>query len=66
MTAGRAGLGFVAVAGGMLVGRIGGDLVTDRIGLERTRRGGAALAAVGVLGAATLPTPADGRHRPSS
>ena len=40
VTAGQAGLGFVAVAGGMLVGRVVGDHVTDRLGLERTRRGG--------------------------
>ena len=56
VTAGQAGLGFVAVAGGMLVGRIIGDHATDRLGLERTRRGGAALAAVGVVIAATAPT----------
>ena len=42
---------------GMLVGRIVGDLVTDRMGLDRTRRAGAALAAVGVVLAATLPSP---------
>jgi predicted MFS family arabinose efflux permease len=54
---GRASLGFVAVAAGMFVGRVIGDLVTDRLGLEVTRRSGAALAAVGVLAAATVPTP---------
>ncbi len=54
---GRAGLGYVAVAGGMLIGRVVGDLVTDRLGLEPTRRMGAALAAAGVVLAATLPTP---------
>ena len=54
---GAAGLGFVAVAGGMLVGRVVGDHVTDRYGLERTRRGGAALAAVGVLVATLAPSP---------
>ncbi len=54
---GRASLGFVAVASGMLAGRVIGDLVTDRLGLEATRRGGAALAAIGVLAAATVPTP---------
>ena len=57
LSTGRAGLGYVATAGGMLVGRVVGDLVTDRMGLERTRRCGAALAAVGVLLAATLPSP---------
>jgi hypothetical protein len=54
---GRAGLGYVAVAAGMLIGRVVGDLVTDRLGLEPTRRTGAALATVGVVLAATLPTP---------
>ncbi len=54
---GAAGLGFVAVAGGMLVGRVVGDHVTDRLGLERTRRGGAALAAVGVAIATLTPVP---------
>jgi MFS family permease len=54
---GAAGLGFVAVAGGMLVGRLVGDHVTDRLGPEATRRGGAALAAVGVLVAALAPHP---------
>jgi predicted MFS family arabinose efflux permease len=57
LSTGRAGLGFVATASGMLVGRIVGDLVTDRMGLDRTRRCGAALAAFGVLLAATLPSP---------
>ncbi len=58
VSAGQAGLGFVAVAGGMLVGRLFGDAVTDRVGLEPTRRTGAALAAAGVLLATTMPTPA--------
>jgi hypothetical protein len=44
---GAAGLGFVAVAGGMLVGRVVGDHVT----------GGAALAAVGVIIATLAPSP---------
>jgi predicted MFS family arabinose efflux permease len=57
ISAGRAGLGFVAVAGGMLVGRLVGDRITDAMGLERTRRAGAAVAAAGVLLAATLPHP---------
>jgi predicted MFS family arabinose efflux permease len=57
VSAGRAGLGFVAVAVGMLVGRVGGDRVSDAMGLERTRRAGAALAAAGVVLAATLPHP---------
>ncbi len=57
LTTGRAGLGYVAVAGGMLVGRVVGDLVTDRMGLDRTRRAGAALAAAGIALATTLPSP---------
>jgi fucose permease len=57
LTAGQAGLGFVAVATGMLAGRVIGDHLTDRFGLERTRRGGAALAATGVVLATLLPHP---------
>jgi predicted MFS family arabinose efflux permease len=57
ITAGQAGLGFVAVATGMLAGRVIGDHLTDRFGLERTRRGGAALAATGVVLATLLPHP---------
>jgi MFS family permease len=57
LSTGRAGLGYVATAGGMLIGRLVGDLVTDRLGVDRTRRGGAALAATGVVLAAALPTP---------
>jgi fucose permease len=57
ITAGQAGLGFVATATGMLVGRLVGDHATDRFGLERTRRGGAALAAAGVAMATFLPDP---------
>ena len=57
ISTGAAGLGFVAVAGGMFVGRVLGDRVTDAWGLERTRRTGAALAAIGVVAATTLPHP---------
>ena len=56
LDAGQAGLGFVAVAGGMLVGRVVGDHVTDRFGLDRTRRSGAALAAGGIVVATLVPT----------
>lgn len=56
--AGTAALGFVAVAGGMLLGRLGGDHVTDRFGLEVTRRSGAGLAALGIVVAALVPAPA--------
>ncbi|MDQ3469792.1 MAG: MFS transporter [Actinomycetota bacterium] len=57
LSEGAAALGFVATAGGMLVGRLGGDHVADRCGVERTRRMGAATAAIGVVVAATVPTP---------
>jgi len=57
LSTGRAGLGFVAVAAGMLIGRVVGDRVTDALGLERTRRAGAALAATGVVIASTVPHP---------
>ena len=57
ISTGTAGLGFVAVASGMFVGRVLGDRVTDAWGLERTRRTGAALAALGVVAATTLPHP---------
>lgn len=54
---GRAALGFVAIAGGMLAGRVAGDGVADAIGFERTRRGGALLAAAGIVAATTVPAP---------
>ena len=57
ITEGQAGLGFVATATGMLIGRLLGDRVTDRLGVESTRRGGAVIAAAGVVMATTLPGP---------
>jgi len=57
LTSGQASLGFVATATGMLIGRLLGDRVTDRLGGEGTRRGGAALAAAGILIATTVPGP---------
>jgi predicted MFS family arabinose efflux permease len=57
ITNGQAGLGFVAVATGMLVGRLLGDRVTDRLGVEATRRGGAVVALAGIVMATTLPDP---------
>jgi predicted MFS family arabinose efflux permease len=57
ITAGQAGLGFVAAASGMLVGRLLGDRVTDRLGVEVTRRGGAVVALAGIVMATTLPDP---------
>ena len=53
LAGGRAALGYVAIAAGMVVGRFGGDLVTHRFGREATRRGGALLAAIGVVIATT-------------
>jgi len=57
LTRGRAALGFVAVAGGMLAGRLVGDRITDRLGLESTRRSGALIALAGTIVAATFPSP---------
>jgi MFS family permease len=54
---GAAALGFVATATGMFIGRLLADPVTDAVGAERTRRGGALLAALGVVAATTVPTP---------
>jgi MFS family permease len=57
ISSGQAGLGFVATASGMLLGRVLGDRVSDRLGVEPTRRGGAAVAAAGIAMATTLPSP---------
>lgn len=57
LSEGAAALGFVATAGGMLIGRLVGDHVTDTVGPERARRAGALLAATGVLAATTIPNP---------
>jgi MFS family permease len=48
-----AAAGFAAFSAGMAIGRIFGDALTDRFGLEAVLRGGAALAAV-ALGAFLL------------
>lgn len=56
LSSGRAALGFVAVASGMLAGRLVGDRITDRLGLERTRRSGALVALAGTIVAATIPS----------
>jgi MFS family permease len=53
---GAAGLGFVAFTAGMVVGRLSGDVVVDRVGPETTRRSGAQLALVGLVVLATSPT----------
>lgn len=57
ISAAAASFGLVATAGGMLVGRVAGDSVTDRFGHERTRRGGAMLTVVGLVLAAATPFP---------
>jgi hypothetical protein len=57
LTSGQAGLGFVATASGMMIGRLVGDRVADRLGVERTRRGGAAVATAGIIIATTVPSP---------
>lgn len=54
---GAAALGFVATSVGMLVGRALGDHITDRFGVEPTRRGGGALAAAGLVVATLAPNP---------
>jgi MFS family permease len=55
---GAAGLGFVAFAGGMVAGRLGGDRVVDRIGSEAMRRLGGCLGGAGIVVVAISPTPA--------
>jgi predicted MFS family arabinose efflux permease len=52
---GTAGFGFVGFAAGMVLGRLSADLAVDRIGAERARRGGGAVAAIGLLVACTGP-----------
>ena len=47
-TEGVAGLGFVAVASGMVVGRLGGDRATDRLGERRLFRVALAVVATGL------------------
>jgi MFS family permease len=47
-TEGVAGLGFVAVASGMVVGRLGGDRATDRLGERRLFRVALAVVAAGL------------------
>jgi MFS family permease len=54
---GSAGFGFVGFAAGMVVGRLGADLIVDRIGPEHARRGGAAVAAIGLTVACTAWAP---------
>jgi len=54
---GAAGLAFVAFTAGMVVGRLGGDAVVDRIGSERTRRTGAVVALVGFVIIVAAPGP---------
>lgn len=53
ISAGVAGLGFVGYTGGMVLGRLSGDLLVDRFDPELVRRGSAAVAAIGLLVATT-------------
>ena len=52
---GTAGLGYVAVAVGMVVGRLGGDRVTDRLGATRLLLAASSLAATGLAVVVTSP-----------
>ena len=57
LSPGRAGIGFVAMTSGMVVGRFGGDAATARLGRANLNRTAAFISAVG-LGLATLiPSP---------
>ncbi|MCZ2858609.1 MFS transporter [Blastococcus sp. VKM Ac-2987] len=51
-----AGLGFVALAGAMTVGRLAGDRFVDRFGQRRVARAGGALTAVGMGLALAVPS----------
>lgn len=55
---GPAGLGFVAVTTGMVVGRLGGDLATARLGLDRLTAVAAAASGLGIAMATLVPEPA--------
>ena len=55
LSVGDAGIGFLGFAAGMVVGRLSGDRVVDAVGVAVARRGGAALAAIGLLVATTGP-----------
>lgn len=54
---GRAARGYVSIVAGMVAGRFAGDVIVARLGNERTRRLGAAFAALGVVLAALAPVP---------
>ena len=58
LSVGAAGFGFVAFASGMVLGRLGGDVVVDRVGAERARRRSSLLAAAGIATVAVSPVPA--------
>lgn len=53
---GVAALGFVAVAGGMVVGRLGGDRATDRLGGQRLFRGALVTVAGGLVAVVVSPS----------
>lgn len=54
-SSGTAGLGYVAVALGMVVGRLGGDRVTDQLGATRLLLAASSLAAAGLVVVVTSP-----------
>jgi predicted MFS family arabinose efflux permease len=53
VAASSAGTAFIALSGGMLVGRLAGDRVVDRIGIDRSMYGGLALVAASLVGLVT-------------
>lgn len=57
LSVGAAGIGFVAFTAGMVLGRLGGDAIADRLGAESYRRRAAAVAAVGLVVTAVAPVP---------
>jgi MFS family permease len=57
LSVGAAGWGFIGFATGMVIGRLSADVAVDRFGPEHARRGGAAVAAVGLGVACAGPAP---------
>lgn len=57
LSVGGAGIGFVAFTAGMVIGRLSGDAIADRLGAERYRRSAALVAATGLVITAVAPTP---------
>lgn len=57
LAVGAAALGFVAFTGGMVLGRLTGDVLVDRFDAEVVRRASALVAAAGIIATATGPAP---------